>query len=139
MPMNWKSNAEDLRSRASRVTDPLVAIQIAAKRASGEQDARISARAAAKVLAGIVSLVSRNHGIDVMQRACAILARHDATWISGFANLPIENGAVPEPVQLIAVVARGILPLAGADNVRAALSFWATEDDPGVWSSVVEG
>jgi hypothetical protein len=53
------------------------------------------------------------------------------------AYLPAQyDGRVSEPIQLIAVVARSLLPIAGAENVRAALAFWASEDDPAIWQRI---
>jgi len=123
----WKDEIDDLRSRASNVTSTP---------ASAE---KLSARTCARCLMGVVSLVSRRWTTDVMQRTCAELARADEVWDTSFGRLPMVNGMVAEQIQLIAVVARSLLPLAGTDNVRAALSFWATEDDVGVWTSVLSG
>ena len=54
-----------------------------------------------------------------------------------FGRLPTGvNGIVSEPVALIASVARPLRNLCGENNLRAALSFWATEDDPGVWNQI---
>lgn len=123
---HWKNNAGDLRDRAHRVTTM-----------AASSSYPTSARQAAKVLLGIVRHVAATWSKDIMQRACAALARHEASWASvPLAKLPLENGAVPEPLKLIALVARGLLPMAGADNVRDALSFWAIEDDPATWTSV---
>lgn len=137
MQPHWKNTAEDLRSRALHVTSEVAAAMSPLTPAS-----RIDARTAAKVLAGIVGHVARTWTVDIMQTACAVLARHEPTWDLSRPNLvalPIENdGSVTEPVKLIALVAHGLLPLAGAANVRNALAFWATEDDPGVWTRIVE-
>lgn len=126
---HWKNTANDLRDRAQRVT--MIA------RVSPFQ---VTARQAAKVLCGIVRHVANTWSVDVMQRACATLARHEASWTgpAPLSALPVEGKAVPEPIKLIALVAAGLLPIAGPDNVRDALSFWATEDDPGVWTSVAQ-
>ena len=127
LALSWKNTADDLRDRAQRVT--------MLGRASAFP---VSARQAAKVLGGIVRHVSLQWSVDVMQRSCATLARHEASWGKApLTALPLENGAVPEPIKLIALVAHGLVPIAGPDAVRDALSFWATEDDPGVWTSVV--
>lgn len=120
----WKDKIDDLRERAGAV-------------AAAPVDAKMSARTAAACLSGIVSLISRRWTTDVMQRTCAEIVRHEATWSSSFGMLPQVNGSVSEPVQLLAVVARSLLPIAGADNLRAALSFWASEDDPAAWLAVV--
>lgn len=97
----------------------------------------LSARIAARCLSGVVGLVALRWGTLAMQRACAELVRHDDAWASSFGKLPAGvDGRVTEPVEMIAVAARGILTLAGAQNMRAALSFWASESDPAVWTSV---
>lgn len=123
-PMHWKADLGDLRSRAELVVR------------AGVESPAISARAAAKCLMGICSLVSRRFSVETMQRTCALLARDDRAWASGLAVLPFTNGRVAEATQLIACVAHGLIPLAGADGVRAALSFWAVEDNPAVWQDV---
>jgi hypothetical protein len=124
----WKDEINDLRARASVVTAGPAALE------------RLSARTCARCLMGVISLISRRWTTDMMQRTCAELVRFDAAWGSSFGRLPIDASGTPsEPMQLLAVVARSLLPLAGADNVRAALSFWATEDDVGAWTSVVAG
>lgn len=123
---DWKSGIGDLRARAAAV-------------ATSCADARMSARAAARCLSGVVGLVVTRWSVDVMQRACADLVRCQASWDTSFGTLPRYKEGVPEPIQLIAVVARGILPIAGIENMRAALSFWATEDDPAQWQAVVAG
>lgn len=123
----WKSKIDDLRDRAQVVTSGPVASE------------RLSARTCAKCLVGIVSLISRRWTVDDMQRTCAELARFDDAWTTSFGRLPLERNGLPsEPMQLLVVVARSLLPIAGPDNVRAALSFWATEDDVGVWTSLAQ-
>lgn len=123
----WKDEIDDLRSRAVNVT---------ATPATAE---KLSARTCARCLMGVVSLISRRWTSDIMQKTCAELVRCEDAWATKFGKMPMVNGLVSEPTQLIAVVARSLLPIAGADNVRAALSFWATEDDVGVWTSVIQG
>jgi len=125
---NWKTaGIDDLRDRARFV--------------SSEEQASVamSARVAARCLAGIAGYVARRFGLDVMQRTCAELVRHAEAWTTRLGRLPHENGVVTEPTQLIAVVVASILPLAGEKNTRSALAFWATEMDPAVWSVVAEG
>lgn len=122
----WKDQIDDLRSRAAGILDAPQAAE------------RLSARTCARCLVGIVSLISRRWTVDEMQRTCAELVRCDEAWATSFGRLPLAaNGLASEPTQLLTVVARALLPLAGADAVRAALSFWATENDPGVWTSLV--
>lgn len=118
----WKHSIDDLRTRAAAVT------------ASNDAGETVSARQAAAILSGICGLVTRRWGLDVMQRACADLARLEPM---DFSLLPTgHNGAVLEQLSLIASVARSIRPLAGEGNLRAALSFWATEEDPAVWNQI---
>ena len=127
MAAHWRHDLSDLRSRASLV--------MTAPDHTGV--GKLSARTAAAVLAGIVGLVSRKWSTDVMQETCAELVRHDAAWITSFGSLPPGvDGSVTEATQLVAVVARGLLPLAGAENLRAALAFWASENDPAVWNQI---
>jgi hypothetical protein len=104
----------------------------------------MSARSAARCLSGVMNLVGRKYSTAIMQRACSLLVRHDPAWITSFGLLPTPGfvpGAdkVSEVIEMIAVVARGILPIAGAENMRAALSFWACETDPAIWTSIVSG
>lgn len=121
----WKDEIDDLRSRAVGVLDAPATAE------------KLTARTCARCLVGIASLISRRWTVDEMQRTCAELVRFDDAWATSFGRLPLERNGLPsEPMQLLTVVARALLPLAGADNVRAALSFWATESDPGVWTSL---
>ncbi len=122
--VHWKTAIDDLRASAQSVTA-----------APAADTGSMSARTTAACLTGIVGLVSRRFSVDVMQRACADLSRHSCE--TSFRELPAgHDGVVPEPVQLIAVVARSLLPIAGVKNLRAALAFWASEDDPAVWQSL---
>lgn len=125
--LSWKDEITDLRSRAESVVH-----------ASAEAPA-LNARTAARCLAGICGLISNRWSVDEMQRTCAALARHERAWATSFGDLPRDNGSVSDATQLVACVARGLLPLAGAGGVRAALSFWAVETDPAVWQSVATG
>lgn len=126
---HWKTQIADLQTRALAVKQGTCA--------------PITARSAASCLFGIVSFLSGRYGTDAVQRACADLARCDLAWARRSAALPLgalprgHDGAVPELITAIAACARGILPLAGVDNVRAAVAFWASEDDRTVWQSVV--
>lgn len=125
MRAHWKTDIEDLRGQAR-------AVLTAPPSSSGA----MSARTAAACLSGIVGMVSRRWSVDIMQRVCADLARHVVAQ-GGFGQLPAgHDGVVSEPIQLIAVVSRSLLVLAGAENLRAALAFWASEDDPAVWNQV---
>lgn len=122
---HWKHDIEDLRSRAQAVMTAV------------PESGSMSARTAAAVLAGVASFISRKWTVELMQRTCADLVRYDDAWRTSFGILPAGvDGFVTEATQLVAVVARGLLPLAGAENLRAALAFWASEDDPAVWNQV---
>ncbi len=122
----WKTDITDLMDRARAVTD-----------APANDTGTMSARTAAACLSGIVGLVSRRFGVDAMQRTCAELVRYQTAWSTSFGLLPIgHDGVVGESVQLIAVVARSLLPLAGPKNLRDALAFWAIETDPAVWNQI---
>lgn len=121
----WNREISDLRERAVAVMRPDCA------------PAAMSARQAARCLSGVVALIVRQWSVGDMQRACAELVRHEPAWRTSFGQLPTgDDGAVAEPVVLLAVVARGVLSLAGADNTRDALAFWASESDPAVWTLV---
>ena len=123
----WKDKVDDLRTRAESVI------------CASSEAPTMSARTAARCLSGICGLISRRWTVDDMQRTCAELARHERAWSTSFGDLPHKNGVVCEATQLLSCVARGLLPLAGVDGVRAALSFWAVETDPAVWQSVAIG
>lgn len=126
LPGAWKNDITDLMDRARSVTD-----------APANDTSTMSARTAAACLSGIVGLVSRRFGVDAMQRTCAELVRYQTAWSTSFGLLPIgHDGEVSESTQLVAVVARSLLPLAGAANLRDALAFWAIESDPAVWNRI---
>ena len=117
----WKNDLPGLRALGRTVDDR-------------SPDQRLSARSAARLLFGAIGLATARHGVDEMQRACAELVRHDAAWTTKFGTLPRgPDGTVSEALSLIASMARGILPMAGAEHLRAALAFWASERDPAVW------
>lgn len=122
----WRLDIEDLRARAHDVltqTTPQA----------------LHARSAAQCLSGVVGLAARRFSLDVVQRACAELARHDRTWESTLGDLPRgTDGRVSEPVEMLAAAARGLYPLAGVVGVRAALAFWACERDAAVWMSIAQ-
>lgn len=125
MRQHWNIETTDLRERAAVVLRPDLAGGL------------LSARKAAGVLSGVVSLIARRWGVAEMQRACAELVRHEPAWRTSFGQLPTDTaGFVSEQVLMLAVVARGVLSCAGAENTRSALSFWAAECDPAVWTSV---
>lgn len=126
LTLHWKDDIADLKNRAAAVL------------AAPDDSARMSARTAAAVLAGICGLISRRWTQDHMQRTCAELVRFDDAWISSFRILPVDpkSRLVTEATQLLSAVARALIPLAGVDNLRAALSFWASEDDPAVWTTI---
>lgn len=116
-PTYWKTDIEDLLALAS---DVAIAPKVRAR--------SMSASEAAHALVGVVSFVTAKYGKDRMQRACADLARQkDWKLITTSSN---ENA-------LIACVVHGLRELAGETNVRAALSFWAVENDPCVWQMLL--
>jgi hypothetical protein len=126
----WKNDGSGLRALRDLARD--------VGDRSDARDARMSARTAAQALFGAVGLASARHGVDAMQKACADLVRSEAAWATKFGTLPRDHtGRVSEELSLIACMARGLLPLAGADRLRAALAFWATEDDPAMWRQMV--
>jgi len=97
-------------------------------------DQELSARTAARLLFGAVGLSAGQYGLDETQNACAELVGSAEAWRTKFRVLPrLPDGTVPPALMLIAVMARGILPLAGPEALRAALAFWASERDPEVW------
>lgn len=106
--------------------------------------AAMSARTAARCLSGVANLCATKYGVAVMHRACGELVRSERSWATNLGMLPnlgFIDGAeqLAEAIELVAVVARGILPIAGAANMRAALSFWACETDPAIWMLVTAG
>lgn len=117
---------------AAEVTDLRVRAEIVTAEASIRRGL-ISSREAAACMAGILSWIARRSGVAAMQAAATAIAQHEAAWTSQLARLPHEGGVVDEDVEMLAVVCRGVIDLAGPDNLRAALSFWATETDPAVW------
>lgn len=113
-----------LRSRAAAVLETEVA------------EPTLSARAAARCISGAVRLLGIQHGETVMRRACADLAGSDRAWSTSLLWLPHDRDHAPSTlVFVLAAVARGILPMAGVENMRAALSFWAYED-AAAWQQV---
>jgi len=117
----------DLRTRAVPVYAP----------ASQAAPCVLSERQVARCLAGAVHLGIIRWGLVEVQLACAELVRHERAWRTSLGDLPAEpNGCVRESVQVLAILSRSLLALAGADAVRAALAFWASERDPAVWMSV---
>ena len=87
----------------------------------------LSARGAAAALRGAVRLAAARHGAEVMQRACAKLALLEA-WPDSIA----ADGAIA----VILAAAEGLALVAGRENTRAALAFWASETDVAVWCAV---
>jgi hypothetical protein len=127
MPMlneTWRIDIEDLRAYAHDVhtqTTPQA----------------IHARSVAQCLSGVIGLASRRYSLSEVQASCALLARHARTWETSLGDLPRgADGRVSELVEMIAAVARGMYPLAGARGVRSALAFWACERDAAVWMSL---
>lgn len=117
----WKNDIDDLRGQAAAVM-------------AQSDDQSVSARQAAAILSGVCGLVARRTSVDEMQRTCAQLARMAPLC---FGRLPTDHtGRVTEAMALVAATARAILPLAGESNLKAALAFWASEDDPAVWNQI---
>lgn len=100
----------------------------------------ITARHAAWILTGAVRFVAATFGPASMQNACADLARCDLAWRTSLGTLPRRHdGSVDQSVQLIAAAAAGLLGIAGVRNTRAALSFWACENDVRTLVQVANG
>lgn len=93
---------------------------------------RLSPRATARCLSGIVRLAATKHGTDTMRRSCANLVADPHAWWPLEAD-PTEVG---KATQMIVTAASGLLSLAGMDGMRAALAFWASETDPAEWQRV---
>lgn len=120
---HWKHAIDDLRGHAAAVVVPPTA-----------DESTVSARQAAAILSGICGLIARRWDVETMQRTCAEMARLEPI---DFGRLPTQtDGTVAEPMALLASVARSVRSIAGEGNLRAALSFWATEDDPAVWNQI---
>lgn len=125
MTASWKTNTADLRALAASVLEQ-------------GTEPEMSARTAARCFIGVVRLVSERWGQDAMQIACAELVRDARAWTTQMRWLPCaQTGHAVEPMHLIAVVAAGLLGVAGVRNVRAALAFWASEDSPTAWRDVI--
>lgn len=120
---HWKRDSQDLRVLAATAT------MTDGVRSSPQ----LSARATVVCLFGVIHMVSTMFGVDAMQRACADLVRCPVAWSSMLARLPHGAGSA---ATVIAHMARGVVTLSGTANMRAALSFWATEDDPAVWQRI---
>lgn len=101
-------------------------------------DQQLSARSAARLLFGVVRLVAERYGGGVMRSACEALVTCHASWRTKFRILPHEPPLM-DALILISGVAHSILPMAGEDNLRAGLAFWATESDPAVWRLMSPG
>lgn len=101
----------------------------------------MTAREAARAIVGITGWVSRRSGQNAMQKAMADIARHVDAWrpASPFHSLPTRyDGRVDENVVLISCVISSLVPLFGLGPLRAAVAFWATENDPAIWQSIAE-
>jgi len=95
---------------------------------------QLSSREAARVLSGVMSWIARTSGIETMHRVAGELAADDKAWSSGLFALPVaSDGAPSSDALLVAAVCRGLLELAGVNNVRDALAFWASERSPENW------
>lgn len=92
--------------------------------------ATLGAKGVACAIFGVVRLVATKHGLGVMQRSCAKLALLGAPVASA------PGDATGEATELLAAAVDGLATVAGRDNARAALAFWACETDPAVWRDV---
>lgn len=127
MQMSPILSLTDLRERAAAVRESAPATELCA-------------RSAARCLSGIVALLSRRFGTDVAQLAAQRLAADDDAWAKRLAVLPaVDDARVATAIDDLATIARGVLPLAGADNLRAAVAWWGTERDPAQWQAVTAG
>jgi hypothetical protein len=115
MPMQnetWRLDIQDLRACAHDVL-------------TNTSAQAMHARSVAQCLSGVVGLAARRFSLDVVQHACAELARHERSWETTLGDLPRgADGRVSEPIEMLAAAARGIYPLAGSRSVRSALAFW---------------
>ena len=115
-------NLADLRSCAAPVT------QVGQlRRPSGLP--QLSARGAASALSGVVHLVVNQQGVSAMQSACAKLV-----LVDDWATYPRFSG--DSGLRILAAVAEGVTLVAGRENTRSALAFWACETDPAVLHDV---
>jgi hypothetical protein len=109
---------KELRHRATPVNQPGPA-------------QRLGARGAASALSGVVRLVVIHAGQEVMQRACAKLARSRVGWTDLTGDARLDSA-----VAILVAAAEGVAAVSGYDNVCAAMAFWACETDPAVWRDV---
>lgn len=121
----WLEEVDDLLARASDVSA-----------APPVRRNQLTASEAAHALSGVMSWIQRAIGANPMREIAAKLARYDAAWTSSMGRLPHVGGVVDPHLAMMAVVARSLLDLAGADNLRSAVAFWATETDPCIWRSL---
>lgn len=103
--------------------------------------ATLTARQAARVLVGVSGWLSRKlrGGLPAMQATFYELVTYEPAWDPAhpLIHLPMRgDGLVDENVALLAVVASGLIPDFGLENVRCAIAFWATESDPQIWRDV---
>jgi hypothetical protein len=126
---HWKNDIPDVRSLATSVSPGFIArVPIG----------MLNANDTAAAIAGAMAYVATRFGFDAMQRSCVEIVRCKAAWSTSFGVMPIdETGRTPEAIALIAGLCRGLLPMAGASNMKAALSFWACESDFHVLASVL--
>lgn len=126
---NWKLEISDLRLLAQAVPT------------SPPSERLLSANGAALCFLGVLRRLAEAYGIDAMQYACATIVRHGPAWRTMMRHLPIpadrlgppgsfDPGLTVTSIAMIAMVARGVMEVAGADNTRAALAYWASERDP---------
>lgn len=120
---HWKNEIPDVRSRATLVrASPL----------DRQRSAALNAHETARAISGAVAYVATRYGTDTMQRACVDIVRCHASWSTSFGTLPTDvTGRTPEVIEVISALCRGVLSLSGAENMRAALSFWACDSMDG--------
>lgn len=121
------TQTHDLKALVARAHNVRVAV--------GVRPGQLSSREAARVLGGVMSWIARTDGSAAMHRTASELALHDEAWSSSFRDLPLDvnSGEPNASIHLVAAVCRGLLEIAGAANLRDALSFWASEHDPVNW------
>ena len=97
-----------------------------------------SARDAARALVGIAGWLTRAKSLPAMQKAMGELAAYAPAWdpTAPLRALPVVHGRVDEAVVALAAVSSSLVPFFGAKSLRAAMAFWATENDASVWQAM---
>ncbi len=98
-----------------------------------------NARDAVRAITGVAAWLANRVGVERMQACMAELAQHDAAWSAPFMrSLPTQyNNMVDESVALLATVTSPLAIPFGAQNLRAAMAWWATERDTAAWQAVL--